>query len=127
MDDRCATCDRPPGPPRFWWTDLDFDPGHYCWAESLDCDGNPVDWRTRALSAEADLATARELVSVLEERADALAAEVEDREARIEAMRAVVGAARAIRWAWRDHDKIGKWQEFDAALFRYDAAKGGGV
>lgn len=94
MGERCAKCDRPE-PTDADYARPDVAPGDelLCWGG--DCYLHAIDWRARARSsekraeaAEAELTTARELVAVLEERAEALSAEVADREERIEATRA---------------------------------------
>lgn len=55
---RCERCDRPVTP---WQEERDPAPGE-CWGPGA-CDFDPVDWRARALAAEADLADVRDVIA----------------------------------------------------------------
>lgn len=52
MTDRCHRCDRPIATQKDWDTIPEGDGEHLCW-DSTRCE--PVDWRARALVAEAAL------------------------------------------------------------------------
>ena len=51
--ENCETCDRPPASDEEWDTISEGEGEHLCWG---DCYRYAVDWRARALAAEALLA-----------------------------------------------------------------------
>jgi hypothetical protein len=70
---RCPTCDRPPATAE-QWRDMEAEEGpDLCWGDP-GCRYNAVDWRARALAAEAEGERLRE---TLGGRISALAAELE--------------------------------------------------
>ena len=60
---RCEVCDRPKAAPELWEHPAGCacdECSAVCWSHDADgCTGTPVDWRARALSAEASLRATR--------------------------------------------------------------------
>lgn len=107
MTDRCQACDRPLATQADYATTREGERRDLCWRawnHGMRCDNEPIDWRTRALEAEATLA------DVSKQLDDAYAATavliIERDEAQrstgravfrnIEAKRAIAGRDRAI-------------------------------
>lgn len=123
-EQRCAVCDRPAATEDQWSTLLGGEGEDLCWG-GAQCAAGAVDWRARALAAEAQAEAKESLVAVVKER-DATIAHLRAREDHFARVLGVADGGRyRADWDGAVHRLVERAEKAEAALAACRCKTGG--